>query len=143
MAMIIEWIRNNSTVLWGLSTASLVMFAGTLAALPFIVARIPEDYFVRKDKASSHHRIRHPVLRHIYLVVKNLLGIIFIVTGIIMLFLPGQGLLTIMIGVLLTNFPGKHKLVLKIIGQQKILQTINWMRAKSNKRPLQIPPKRS
>ena len=52
-----------------------------------------------------------------------------------MLVLPGQGLLTILVGLMLSDYPGKFKLEKKIIKTNLILKTINWYRNKSN-----IPP---
>jgi hypothetical protein len=56
-----------------------------------------------------------------------------------MLFLPGQGVITMLIGVMLLNFPGKFALERAIVRRRPVHRTINWMRAKANRRPLQIP----
>ncbi len=53
-----------------------------------------------------------------------------------MLVLPGQGLLTILVGLMLSDYPGKFKLEKRIIKTKLILKTINWYRAKSNIRPI-------
>jgi hypothetical protein len=53
-----------------------------------------------------------------------------------MLFLPGQGILTMLIGISLMNFPGKHHLEAKLIGQPTVLSAINAMRKKFGKPPL-------
>jgi hypothetical protein len=71
---------------------------------------------------------------------KNLLALTLIAGGIAMLLLPGQGLLTILIGVMLLDFPGKYPLERRIVQQPKVLQTINWLRAKGNRPPLHIQP---
>ena len=55
-----------------------------------------------------------------------------------MLFLPGQGLFTIFIGLLLSNYPGKYYLERKLIAMPKIYKTVNWLRKKSNQPPLKI-----
>ena len=57
-----------------------------------------------------------------------------------MLFLPGQGVLTILIGLSLLEFPGKRRLEAKIVGQPTVLSTINNMRAKFGKPPLILAP---
>jgi hypothetical protein len=53
-----------------------------------------------------------------------------------MLILPGQGLFTIIIGLMLSNYPGKYALEKKLISTPSILKSINWLRKKSNKPPL-------
>jgi hypothetical protein len=55
-----------------------------------------------------------------------------------MLVLPGQGLLTILIGLVLVNFPGKYYLERKVIEQKKVLATMNWIRGKANRPPVDI-----
>ena len=59
-----------------------------------------------------------------------------------MLVLPGQGILTILIGLSLVEFPGKRRLEAKLVGQATVLSTINKMRAKFNKPPLILAPER-
>ncbi len=53
-----------------------------------------------------------------------------------MLMTPGQGLLTILVGLVLTDFPGKHKIEQKLIAMPKVLSSLNWIRAKAKKPPL-------
>jgi UPF0716 family protein affecting phage T7 exclusion len=72
-------------------------------------------------------------------IFKNLLGAVFIVTGFIMLFIPGQGVLTILIGLTLVNFPKKRALERRIIRQEKMHQAVNWIRAKAGKPPVKVP----
>lgn len=137
---ILDWVGTNGWVMWLLPTLSLFMFAGTLGALPFLVARIPEDYFLRPERNPWDSYGRHPFLRHLLLILRNLMGIVFIIVGFVILFLPGQGVITILIGLLLTTFPGKQRLVVRIVRQKKVLETLNWMRRKASKPPLRLPP---
>ena len=55
-----------------------------------------------------------------------------------MLVLPGQGIFTIMIGLMLSNYPGKHAIERKFIGIPNVLKSINWLRKKSDKPPIEI-----
>ena len=55
-----------------------------------------------------------------------------------MLVLPGQGLFTIFIGLILSNYPGKYKLERKLISIPSIFKMVNWLRDKSKKPPLDI-----
>ena len=58
--------------------------------------------------------------------------------GIFMLVLPGQGIFTIMIGLMLSNYPGKYAIERKFIGIPSVLKSINWLRKKSDKPPIEI-----
>ena len=126
-----------TNVLLGLTAASVIGFVGSLVIIPLILIRLPADYF---DTRFPRHWMRdhHPILRVIGLIVKNIVGFVFILAGFIMLFLPGQGLLTILIGISLIDFPGKLELEAKIIGLPKIFNTINNLRDKFGKPPLTV-----
>jgi hypothetical protein len=69
-------------------------------------------------------------------VAKNLLGYILIVAGILMLVLPGQGTWTIVVGIMLLNFPGKYKLERWIVSRGPVLRSINWVRRRAGRDPL-------
>ena len=101
-----EWIRAHDVAMWWLTLGSVVTFVGTLIVVPLVVIRIPPDYFAHRKRHRTRWASRHPVVRVILRVSKNTLGGVFIVVGIAMLVLPGQGLLTVLIGIMVTDFPG-------------------------------------
>jgi hypothetical protein len=122
-----------------LTVLSIIFFVGSLIAIPFILVRLPADFFdirVPRPWMEDHH----PVLRVLGHLVKNIVGAIFLFVGFLMLFLPGQGILTMLIGISMLDFPGKRKLEAKLIGQPAVLNTINGMREKFGKPPLIIAP---
>jgi len=122
-----------------LTVLSLVFFIGSLIAIPIILVRLPADYFdirIPRPWMENHH----PMLRVMGHIVKNVVGAIFLFAGFLMLFLPGQGLLTMLIGISMLDFPGKRKVEAKIIGQPAILSTVNAMRKKFGKPPLILAP---
>jgi hypothetical protein len=141
MTALTDFFSNNEALLWWLGSISFVMFIGTLIALPYLISWIPEDYFTNHRSAEDSFLSQHPSLRTVGLILKNVLGIIMIVAGIAMLVLPGQGILTMLIGLMLMNFPGKRALEKRIIRQRSISKAINWLRSKRGKPPLQIPDK--
>jgi hypothetical protein len=55
-----------------------------------------------------------------------------------MLFLPGQGVLTIIAGLIMTDYPGKFELERRIVSNKKILEKLNWLRNKANQPSLKI-----
>jgi hypothetical protein len=124
-------------VLIGLTIASVVFFVGTLIAIPFILVRLPAHYFDERHprRWMPDH---HPVLRVVGFALKNAVGAVFLAVGIALLFLPGQGILTILLGVSLLDFPGKRYVERKIVGQPAVLKAINGLRAKYGKPPLTV-----
>ena len=128
-----EWFYNNETLLWWVLVASFVTLIATLIVVPVILARLPEDYFLLSDRHRVPWANRHPVLRIPLLLVKNLLGIMFVFAGIMMLALPGQGLLTIIIGLALMDLPGKYRAERWVISRHSVLRLINWIRRKAAK----------
>lgn len=100
--------------------------------------RLRADYFDVRVERRPFLDGRHPALRWAVLVLKNILGLVFLLAGIAMLVLPGQGLLTILVGISLMNFPKKRLLEAKLIGQPLIFSGINRLRARFGKPPLTI-----
>jgi hypothetical protein len=137
--MIMNWITDNGALLALLGGLSILTFFGTIIALPLIIISIPEDYFVDDHKAAAAFAESHPLLRLVFHILKNILGVIFILAGFVMLFIPGQGLLTIFIGLTLLDFPGKRRLELKLIRYPRIHRAIDWIRRKGRKKPLLLP----
>jgi len=133
-----NWILDHRTLVWWLGVASGVTFVGTLLVVPLLVARIPTDYFVRKQRRRGPWDDHHPALRWTLVLLKNLLGALLVLAGIAMLIAPGQGVLTILIGVVLLDFPGKFTLERWLIGKGPVNRAVNWMRAKARRPPLMV-----
>ena len=132
-----DGISINESVIWGLAIFSVISFVGTLMVIPVLVVRIPEDYF----SETKRHRWEpwaheHPVIRWSLLISKNILGYLFIMLGIAMLVLPGQGILTIIIGIMFINFPGKYRLERWAVTRPPVLKAINSLRRRAGHAPL-------
>ena len=127
----------STDILSGLVVLSIVGFIGSLVAIPLILVRLPAHYFDERHprKWMENH---HPALRLIGHVLKNVVGFVLLAAGIAMLVLPGQGILTMLIGISLVDFPGKRQLERKLIGQPAILNTINKVREKFGQPPLTV-----
>jgi hypothetical protein len=134
----IEWLLQNEAVVWWAVGASAAMFVGTLIAVPLIVAFMPPDYFSEQRRPSDYLRQWPVAARVTVVVLKNVLGAVLVLIGIVMSVppVPGQGLLTIVVGLGLLNFPGKRKLQQRIVRQKYVLRSINWMRSKVHRPPL-------
>jgi len=129
------WYNDYEWLFTLLGTISVVTFVGSLILVPLVIAQMPSDYFV-STKASSTSLSPTRMLLHL---LKNLFGYLFLILGFLMLFLPGQGVLTLVLGVSLIDFPGKRKFQLKLLKPRKVRQSIAWIRHKSGKAPFHLP----
>lgn len=125
-------------VVWTLGI-SAVTFFGSLIAVPFFVIQLDENYFLGADT----ERVSLSPLRLSGRIAKNILGYLLVLAGIAMLVLPGQGLLTIALGVGLVDFPGKRSLQIRIVSIDKVGRSINWIRKKADRPPIKIPKRAS
>ena len=75
---------------------------------------------------------------------KNILGAMLVVVGMILVLpgVPGQGVLTILVGVMLLDLPGKRRLERRIVGRPRILRTINGLRKRFGQPPLVLGRRR-
>lgn len=136
MSQIIGLLKENQHLLMWMGLGSLAVFVVSLLSLPWLVAQIPEDYFAPKKRRPTQWKAKPPVTRLVTLISKNLLGYVLLLGGIMMLFLPGQGILTMVAGILLIDYPGKFALERKIANTPAIFKGLNWLRAKAKKPPL-------
>lgn len=132
----IEWIKGHETLLLWMTGLSIITFIATLVAVPWLIIRIPSHYFSHKRRITKLWADQHPIVRAALLTIKNIGGYFFIVAGIIMLAIPGQGMLTILIGIILLDLPGKYRFERWIVRRPAVLRSINWLRRYAGKSPL-------
>ncbi len=137
---ILNWFQHHAGLTGTLLVVSMLLLVGSLWLGHYYLTTIPHDYFVRAHVPFEGLRIRSPALWWSVMIGKNLLGIFFILAGLVMLFTPGQGLLTFVMGLTLTNFPGKQRLERAIMSRPVIRKTVNRMRARANRPPLMLTP---
>lgn len=118
------------------SVASIVLFVASLAGVPWFVSRLPADYFKRGDTDSK--AIAKPALRIAFHVAKNVLGGLLLLMGVAMLVLPGQGILTIVVALVLLDFPGKRQLERRVVSRPRVLAALNALRRRAGREPLVI-----
>ena len=94
----IEWLQSNETVIWWLVASSVFTFIISLILMPMIVVRIPADYFSHKKRHHKRPEKYPPAVRIVILIMKNVMGVVLLLAGILMLVLPGQGTVTILVG---------------------------------------------
>ncbi len=130
--MIIENIAKLTVQYWWILSGSLILVLSAIVLVPFIVINLPVDYFSFKKSIGMINKIVFPY-NFIVAGLKNGVGFIFVCLGVILIFIPGQGLLTIFAGLILMNFPGKRRLELYIVRKKSVLNAINWIRSKAGK----------
>lgn len=139
--MLIDLFAEHKVLIGWLGLISIFTFLLSLLIIPWLILRIPVDYFHHEKRYSIHSQSPHPTLRRTLTLFKNLLGCLFILAGFGMLFLPGQGILTMLIGMMMTNFPGKYRLEKKLVCKRSVHRAINWIRTAGKKPPLMVNPK--
>ena len=133
MAMLINW----SFYLFMLSLLSVGLFLLSLLFVPLVVCRLPEDYFLRRDAGVP--KTGNSPLFFFSVVFRNIAGYLLVLAGFIMLFTPGQGLLTLFIGALCIDFPGKRALERRLIRNRRLQRTLNWIRRRNQVTALKFP----
>lgn len=138
----IEWISNQWTALsWsniGLGVGLfLISLTVSFAAIAVVMVKIPENYF------STHYKRDFLpgspwIVRWGAVIAKNILGLFLICLGIVLSLpgVPGQGILTILLGLIMIDIPGKRPLEAKIIERTAVRNAIDKLRAKYGKPPL-------
>ena len=115
----------------------LVTFFANLALVSFILVKIPSDYF-KESNHSTFLKNQSPVVRILAIIGKNLLGVVLVILGILLSLpgVPGQGVLTILLGIMLLDFPGRRRFERWIVGWPKVFNGINKLRQRFEKPPL-------
>ena len=128
------WNHLLKIVFWGTVGLSLI----GVVLLPLLVIRLPEDYFIpliRRRASTGTNRMRRPVV----VVIRNLLAVPLFLAGVLMLFTPGQGALMILLALSVASFPGKDRLERRLIAFPGVLATLNMIRIRGGKPPLENP----
>ncbi len=135
-----DWL---SELTWGRVLVGVLIFLGTflinIAIVSFILVKIPADYFKNSHKTQFWAGPK-PALHAAKVIGKNILGVFLVILGIVLSIpgVPGQGLLTILLGVVLVDFPGKRRLERKLLSRAEIEKTIDRLRKKFGKPPLEL-----
>ncbi len=123
-----NWLQLHGDLLAWIGGITLAASLLSPIAIVYLIEQLPADYFIQPRKTDRHHL--HPLS-----IIKNLFGLILIVAGIAMLVLPGQGVLTMLMGLVIMNFPGKKALEKRVLRLPKVAAAINWIRKKGGKPP--------
>ena len=137
---IISWSSMNSDLLFLLGSLSIFILIISVFMMVLIISFLPEDYFKSENRnlISSVQSSQYPLLKLLVLITKNFFGILLLLSGILMLVLPGQGILTIITGLVFMDYPGKYKFERKLLRQKGVINSINWIRSRLSKPSLKV-----
>ena len=130
-----EVLRGHSDIIELLGLLSLMTFIGSLIAIPWIIGRLPVDYFILHRKQVEERHRMHPLAAKFVFAARNVIGILFLFAGVAMLILPGQGIITILIGISFMDFPKKNMMVDYLVKRPEVVRVLNWIRRKEKKPP--------
>lgn len=130
-----DWLTPLEPWLPWMTGAGIIMALLSMLAIPWLLVRMPANYF---NRHSSPGHWRRPSGWLLW-VLRNTLAVLLLLAGIAMLVLPGQGMLTIVIAIMVSTFPGKYRLERAIMRRPGILRAANWIRHRYHQPPLEAP----
>jgi len=117
----------------------LVSFFANLGIVSLILVKLPADHFSKSRKTKFWSGPR-PWLHAAKVIGKNIGGVLLVALGVVLSLpgVPGQGLLTVLLGIMLLDFPGRDRLEQKLLSKPSIVNTINSLRGRFGKKPLEL-----
>jgi hypothetical protein len=128
---ILRWIEWHHLIVAALLW--LVLTAGSLAVVLRIALSLPEDYFQAEQPRGPSWTARW--------VVRNVVGMVLIGVGAALSVpgVPGQGLLTILVGLCFVDFPRRRQVERALARRPGVLSALNRLRARFGRPPLRPP----
>lgn len=141
----VDWLRQawpgvvgfllSPATLIGLTVFSLVACVASLLCASWAVRRLPVDYLLR-DPGLDRPRTSGGLLLR---VLRNVVGLVLLILGLLMLVLPGQGVLTILAALSLMDFRGKRRLEARLMLSPRVFLLINRFRLRGGEPALLSP----
>jgi len=133
--MHLNYFEELESLLQLLAVLSLLTFAVSLVCIPLLVARLPRNYFLHRSDLGNSPSATISIGTVIVMLLRNLIGLALVAAGILMLFLPGQGVITMVIGIAVMSFPYKRKLLVGLTRPVSVRKSLDWLRRKMKKEP--------
>ena len=130
--MLSNWFMEHWTLLVIISGIS---FIASIVGSTMLLMSLPADYFRTRKRVR---RIKNPVFRICLSSLKNLFGGLLVVAGVFLSLpgIPGQGILTILTGLVISDFPGKRRLERRLVRLPVVLSAANQIRSRFKRPPL-------
>ena len=131
------------SITWRSVIIGALIFVGSflinLAIVSIILVKLPANHFAKSRKTKFWSGPR-PAIHAAKVIGKNIAGLLLVALGVVLSLpgVPGQGLLTILLGVMLLDFPGRDRLEQKLLSKPSIVNTINRLRGRFGKPPLEL-----
>lgn len=135
MNQLLSWLSDYTLFVSAAAAVSIALMILSCAATPWFVASLPSDYLQPKVSGSRTYSLFNILI----LVFRNIVGLALIILGLIMMVTPGPGLIGLLVGVSLAEFPGKHRILISIAIQPDVFKSLNWMRMRHGKAPFDYP----
>ena len=136
--MVDHLLHHKELAFW-LTAFSITSFIASAIFVPILCVRIDAHHFLAEPPPNDTSSRQNRFLRTAWLVLRTILGGLLMIAGILMLILPGQGLISILAGLFLLQFPGKRRVELWLLRLPGVLRAINILRARAKHPPLELP----
>jgi hypothetical protein len=117
----------------------VVSLVASLALAGYMLCRLPTDYLTLPDSRIPKvgFAARSPLAR----VAQNVLGVVLVIVGVVLSLpgVPGQGVLTILVGLMLLDLPVMRRLERRILTRPTVLRAVNGLRQRRGRPPLDDP----
>ena len=124
----------------GIAAIVFLTFVVTSVIAICVVVRLPSDFLRTASRQSGRRSVREWSA----FVVKNLLALVLIVAGAVLALpgMPGQGLLMIAAGLMLSDLPGRDPLLRGMFEKRSLRTPLNRLRRWFSRPPLaeRAPP---
>ena len=117
------------------TVTGIVMAIASTIAIPWLLLRVPAEYFVSRTRPIPDRSL----LGWLIWLARNTVATVLFIAGMLMLLLPGQGLLTILIAIAVSTIPGKYRLERAIMRRQPVFRAANWIRQRYHRTPIIHP----
>jgi hypothetical protein len=141
---LIDWLKHalpSASLQNGLLGFGLFVFmlVASLLAVGLVLVKLPADYF-SPQHAREFWGDKPRAVRWAGLVVKNIVGLLLVLLGIVLSLpgIPGQGLLTILLGLVMLDIPGLRPLESRLVRIPAVKKAIDKLRARFGKAPMII-----
>ena len=109
------------------TVSTVVIWVALLVAVPVVIAKLPVDYFSRKEEDRKSGLL--------LFVLRNVLAVILVILGSVFL----QGVSVVLLGFMCAEFKGKNRLVRRFAALGWVWKSLCAIRRWTGKPPLQAP----
>jgi ABC-type Fe3+ transport system permease subunit len=134
----IQQLFSSRDAVLAATAVSIAVLVLCTVGVVIVLVRLPQDYFLQRRGPLIDRLRRNSWGKNLLLVGKNLLGVVLVLAGVLMLVLPGQGIITVLAGLVLLDYPRKHEVERKIVSRKPVRRAINWLRERFSTPPLRV-----